>query len=176
MIINASKPIDGLNQYIHHFKLTDENNKELPNALYEMNLVQLVYLKIEEDDFDQLMYLFQNNRMWDKIKTDKKIEEAIIMHDRYMKSDEKFAAIQREKDRLALETYKKSQKRRQSWRQSINKNKSLNILLNLLTKKQINLSNDIINLIKNSSVDTVNQFIISIFDIESEEALKKYFK
>lgn len=176
MIINASKPIDGLNQYIHHFKLTDENNKELPNALYEMNLVQLVYLKIEEDDFDQLMYLFQNNRMWDKIKADKKIEEAIIIHDRYMKSDEKFAAIQREKDRLALETYKKSQNRRQSWRQSINKNKSLNILLNLLTKKQINLSNDIINLIKNSSVDTVNQFIISIFDIESEEALKKYFK
>ena len=108
MIINASKPIDGLNQYIHHFKLTDENNKELPNALYEMNLVQLVYLKIEEDDFDQLMYLFQNNRMWDKIKADKKIEEAIIIHDRYMKSDEKFAAIQREKDRLALETYKKS--------------------------------------------------------------------
>ena len=36
------------------------------------------------------------------------------MHDRYMKSDEKFAAIQREKDRLALETYKKSQNRRQS--------------------------------------------------------------
>lgn len=40
--------------------------------------------------FNQLMYLFKNEKVYDKMKVDKLVEEAIEMHKEYIAQDEKY--------------------------------------------------------------------------------------
>ncbi len=203
MIINTSKPLEGLNQYIHHFVMYDiENEVRLPNSLYEVYLVQLAYLNMEEikiEAFDELMYLFKNNQAYDKIEVHKNVVEAMTMHEEYMNSAQRLGAIQRERDEMARrmkaeremrEAKKigraegraeglaegraegKTEGRIEGLVQGEIKAKQETIM-HLYVKKLGSLSNDIQDKIRELNIEKLDELILSVFDIESEDELKK---
>lgn len=94
MIINAGKALKGYDKYKYEFVLYDKKNKkEYPHHRLKVTLIQLEYIdQILEDMsvFNQLMYLFKNEKAYDKIKADQLVEEAIEMHKEYIASDEKY--------------------------------------------------------------------------------------
>lgn len=117
MIINAGKPIRGLDGYIHHFEFYDKNhNVRLPYNISDIYIVQLEKLIMEEiekiEDFDELMYLFKTDEIYGKMNVGDRIKEAIAMHDEYMTSDERLAVIQRERDEWARNDYERSKKKK----------------------------------------------------------------
>ena len=126
LIINNSNPIKGLDHYIHHFQFYDHQRKvSLPYNLNEITIVQLAYLNMESIEikvFDELMYLFKYNRPYDKIKTDKKIMEAIEMHDNYKGSNEWILAAERERDEIArlsdLREWEEAKKGLEQWEET----------------------------------------------------------
>lgn len=94
MVINASKPLKGCTHYRHDFTLYDkEHGVEFPYNKMYITMIQLEYIEqvLEDmDAFNQLMYLFKNNEVYDKIKTDRRVEEAIEMHKEYIATDENY--------------------------------------------------------------------------------------
>ena len=94
MVINAGKPLKGYDQYKYEFVMYDKKNKkEYPDNRLKITLIQLEYIDQMLDDmsvFNQLMYLFKNEKAYDKIKADQLVEEAIEMHKEYIASDEKY--------------------------------------------------------------------------------------
>ena len=109
MIINAGRPIEGLDHYIHHFTYYDEEHKvKLPHAVSDIFIIQLEKLIMEEiekiENFDEIMYLFKTDRMYDKIEADRIVKEAIAMHDDYMISEERIAMMIKERDEWAQNT------------------------------------------------------------------------
>lgn len=53
----------------------------------KVTLIQLEHIDQVLDDmtvFNQLMYLFKNEKVYDKMKVDKLVEEAIEMHKEYI--------------------------------------------------------------------------------------------
>ena len=104
MIINNAKSLEGFSDYIHHFTINDEKTrKQLPYSLYEIYLIQPQYLdmeNIEIEEFDEFMYLFKNDRVYDKIEVHKNVQEAIAMHEEYLDSRERIAAIEREREEM----------------------------------------------------------------------------
>ena len=59
--------------------------------------------------FNQLMYLFKNEKAYDKIEPDKLVKEAIQMHDKYISSEESY---QEYLDRLDNEILLRSRDRK----------------------------------------------------------------
>ena len=186
MVINASSPIAGLDDYYYRFTLSDaKKGAEMPNGLYEMHLVQLAHLDMEKDadDFNQLMYLFKNGREYDKIEADRKIKEAVIMHDEYMKSEEVIAAIQRERDRLYEETrlYDARVEGLAEGRsiglvegETIGEEKAKKeMVIKLLAKKKIAVSKEVEERILNCSIEAADKISENIFEIENEEDVIK---
>ena len=106
MIINNASPLEGFDNYIHHFVMKDVySGKSFPYSLYEIYLVQLHYLDMENIDiqeFDEFMYLFKNDSAYDKMNVSKNVQEAIVMHDEYIESKERIAAIEREREEMIL--------------------------------------------------------------------------
>ena len=59
----------------------------------EITIIQLEYINQvinEMTSFNQLMYLFKNEKPYDKIEIDYRIKEAIQMHDKYISSEESY--------------------------------------------------------------------------------------
>lgn len=94
LIINAGKALKGYDKYKYEFVLYDkENQKEYPHHHLKVTLIQLEHIDQVLDDmsvFNQLMYLFKNEKVYDKMEADQLVEEAIEMHKEYIASDEKY--------------------------------------------------------------------------------------
>ena len=59
----------------------------------EITIIQLEYINQAINEMaisNQLMYLFKNEKPYDKIEIDYRIKGAIQMHDRYISSDESY--------------------------------------------------------------------------------------
>lgn len=94
LIINVAKPLEGCHYYRHDFVMYDkEHDVEFPNNKLYVTIIQLKYIEQVMDKmsaFDQMMYLFKNNRVYDKIETDRLVKEAVEMHKEYISSEENY--------------------------------------------------------------------------------------
>ena len=108
MIINNEKAMEGFANYIHHFTMNDnKTGNQLPHSLYEIFLIQPQYLDMEKiniEEFDEFMYLFKNDQVYDKIEVHKNVQEAVMMHEEYLDSRERIAAIEREREEMIIRT------------------------------------------------------------------------
>lgn len=71
----------------------DEHHIVYPFNRMEITIIQLEYINQvinEMTSFNQLMYLFKNEKPYDKIEIDYRIKEAIQMHDKYISSEESY--------------------------------------------------------------------------------------
>lgn len=106
MIINAANPLEGCHYYRHDFTMYDkEHGVELPNSKIFITIIQLKYIEqvMEKmDAFNQLMYLFQNDKVYDKIKADRLVKEAVEMHEKYISSEENYIEYWNRLDNLLL--------------------------------------------------------------------------
>ena len=174
MIINNSDPIEGLNEYRHHFTYYDEENRvELPHTVSEIYIVQTAYLykemekKGELGDFDQFMYLFKNNRVYDKIKPSRMIEEVIEMHKEYMDSNEAQMALEREREIYLKNTQIKDAK-------NIGKKQgTADTLIDILREKLKGMSKECEIMIREADIQKLNQLKKNIFKVKDEEEVKE---
>ena len=90
----------------------DEHHIVYPFNCAEITIIQLEYINQainEMTSFNQLMYLFKNEKPYDKIEPDKLVKEAIQMHDKYISSEESY---QEYLDRLDNEILLRSRDRK----------------------------------------------------------------
>ena len=94
LIISYGHILDNAPLYKYHFRIVDdEHHIVYPFNCAEITIIQLEYINQainEMTSFNQLMYLFKNEKPYDKIEIDYRIKEAIQMHDRYISSDESY--------------------------------------------------------------------------------------
>ena len=94
LIISYGHILDNAPLYKCHFRMVDdEHHIVYPFNRMEITIIQLEYINQvinEMTSFNQLMYLFKNEKPYDKIEIDYRIKEAIQMHDRYISSDESY--------------------------------------------------------------------------------------
>lgn len=123
--------------------------------------------------FNQLMYLFKNEKPYDKIEIDYRIKEAIQMHDKYISSDESY---QEYLDRLDNEILLRSRDRKIE-----EANNEIDHLLNR-TKENIvkyikmQFHEDISNFISTLSKQQILDIQDYLFDYTSIEELKNSVK
>lgn len=94
LIISYGHILDNAPYYKCHFKMIDDKHHIVyPFNRMEITIIQLEYIDQainEMTSFNQLMYLFKNEKPYDKIEVDYRIKEAIQMHDKYISSDESY--------------------------------------------------------------------------------------
>lgn len=123
--------------------------------------------------FNQLMYLFKNEKPYDKIEIDYRIKEAIQMHDKYISSDESY---QEYLDRLDNEILLRSRDRKIE-----EANNEIDNLLNRTKEniiKYINMQfhEDISNFISTLSKQQILDIQDRLFDYTSIKELKNSVK
>ncbi len=181
MIINASKPIEGLSEYIHHFELYDKQNQvSMPYSLFEVYIIQLAYLEMENiniEEFDELMYLFKNDKAYDKIEVHRNVLEAINMHIKFNMSEERYKALRRERDEMTRafrEQYALEQAEKEGMAQGITQGivqTKIEDFVCLYEKKLGTLSQTTKEKVAHLSVESINELMLLVFDIETEEEL-----
>ena len=94
LIISYGHILDNAPLYKYHFRIVDdEHHIVYPFNCAEITIIQLEYINQainEMTSFNQLMYLFKNEKPYDKIEIDYRIKEAIQMHDKYISSEESY--------------------------------------------------------------------------------------
>ena len=87
LIISYGHILDNAPLYKCYFRMVDdEHHIVYPFNRMEITIIQLEYINQvinEMTSFNQLMYLFKNEKPYDKIEIDYRIKEAIQMHDKY---------------------------------------------------------------------------------------------
>ena len=173
MIINASKPIKGLEKYIHHFELYDRKNHVcMPYSLFEVYIIQLAYLNMENiniEEFDELMYLFKNDEAYDKIKVHKNVQEAIQMHAKFNMSEERYEALRKERDEMTR-AFRQQYALEQAEKEGILKAK-IDDFISLYEKKFGSLSSSTKDKVSALSIEKLDELLLNVFDIETEEEL-----
>ena len=113
MIISYNHYLKDCPFYKCPFKMHDPiHHIDYPFNRQEITIIQLDYIDQVIDDmtsFNQLMYLFKNEKAYDKIEPDKLVKEAIQMHDKYISSEESY---QEYLDRLDNEILLRSRDRK----------------------------------------------------------------
>ena len=193
MIINTEKPIEGFCDYIHQFVMCDKKTgKQMPYSLYEIYLVQLHYLdmeKIEIEEFDEFMYLFKNDKVYDKIKVHKNVQEAVTMHEEYLDSRERIAAIEREREEMIRRTreymYKKAEE--EAYTNGMEKGMAegmekgmaqgmAKIIITSLTQRLGCLSDSLLEDIQNLSSEQLEKLSVHLFDIKTEKDILDFIQ
>ena len=154
----------------------DEHHIIYPFNHAEITIIQLEYINQainEMTSFNQLMYLFKNEKPYDKIEIDYRIKEAIQMHDKYMSSDESY---QEYLDRLDNEILLRSRDRKIE-----EANNEIDHLLNKTKEniiKYINMQfhKDISNFISTLSKQQILHIQDRLFDYTSIKELKNSVK
>ena len=94
LIISYGHILDNAPLYKCYFRMVDdEHHIVYPFNRMEITIIQLEYINQvinEMTSFNQLMYLFKNEKPYDKIEIDYRIKEAIQMHDKYISSEESY--------------------------------------------------------------------------------------
>ena len=156
--------------------IDDKHHIVYPFNRMEITIIQLEYIDQainEMTSFNQLMYLFKNEKPYDKIEVDYRIKEAIQMHDKYISSDESY---QEYLDRLDNEILLRSRDRKIE--------EANNEIDNLLSKtkeniiKYVNMQfhEDISDFISTLSKQQILDIQDCLFDYTSIEELKNSIK
>ena len=173
LIISYGHILDNAPYYKCHFKMIDDKHHIVyPFNRMEITIIQLEYIDQainEMTSFNQLMYLFKNEKPYDKIEVDYRIKEAIQMHDKYISSDESY---QEYLDRLDNEILLRSRDRKIE--------EANNEIDNLLSKtkeniiKYVNMQfhEDISDFISTLSKQQILDIQDCLFDYTSIEELK----
>ena len=177
LIISYGHILDNAPYYKCHFKMIDDKHHIVyPFNRMEITIIQLEYIDQAIDEmtsFNQLMYLFKNEKPYDKIEVDYRIKEAIQMHDKYISSDESY---QEYLDRLDNEILLRSRDRKIE--------EANNEIDNLLSKtkeniiKYVNMQfhEDISDFISTLSKQQILDIQDCLFDYTSIEELKNSIK
>ena len=177
LIISYGHILDNAPYYKCHFKMIDDKHHIVyPFNRMEITIIQLEYIDQainEMTSFNQLMYLFKNEKPYDKIEVDYRIKEAIQMHDKYISSDESY---QEYLDRLDNEILLRSRDRKIE--------EANNEIDNLLSKtkeniiKYVNMQfhEDISDFISTLSKQQILDIQDCLFDYTSIEELKNSIK
>ena len=157
----------------------DEHHIVYPFNRAEITIIQLEYINQainEMTSFNQLMYLFKNEKPYDKIEIDYRIKEAIQMHDRYISSDESYQEyldrldneiLLRSRDRKIEEANKKFEKANNEIDHLLSKAKE-----NIVKYIKMQFHEDISTLSKQQILDIQDH----LFDYTSIKELKNSVK
>ena len=161
----------------------DEHHIVYPFNRAEITIIQLEYINQainEMTSFNQLMYLFKNEKPYDKIEIDYRIKEAIQMHDRYISSDESYQEyldrldneiLLRSRDRKIEEANKKFEKANNEIDHLLSKAKE-----NIVKYIKMQFHEDISNFISTLSKQQILDIQDHLFDYTSIKELKNSVK
>ncbi len=156
----------------------DEHHIVYPFNRMEITIIQLEYINQvinEMTSFNQLMYLFKNEKPYDKIEIDYRIKEAIQMHDKYISSEESYLEyldrldneiLLRSRDRKIKEANQKVEEEKQKAEEANQKAEEANQKAEKEKKKAEEA---------NQRAEKANNEIDSILD-ETKESIIKYIK
>ena len=172
LIISYGHILDNAPLYKCHFRMVDdEHHIVYPFNRMEITIIQLEYINQvinEMTSFNQLMYLFKNEKPYDKIEIDYRIKEAIQMHDKYISSEESYLEYL---DRLDNEILLRSRDRKiKEANQKVEEEKQKAEEANQKAEKEKQKAEE-----ANQRAEKVNNEIDSILD-ETKESIIKYIK
>ncbi len=184
LIISYGHILDNAPLYKYHFRIVDdEHHIVYPFNCAEITIIQLEYINQainEMTSFNQLMYLFKNEKPYDKIEIDYRIKEAIQMHDRYISSDESYQEyldrldneiLLRSRDRKIEEANKKFEKANNEIDHLLSKAKE-----NIVKYIKMQFHEDISNFISTLSKQQILDIQDHLFDYTSIKELKNSVK
>lgn len=180
LIISYGHILDNAPYYKCHFKMIDDKHHIVyPFNRMEITIIQLEYIDQainEMTSFNQLMYLFKNEKPYDKIEVDYRIKEAIQMHDKYISSDESYQEylnrldneiLLRSRDRKIEETNKKFEKANNEIDNLLSKTKE-----NIIKYIKMQFHEDISDFISSLSKQQILNIQDHLYDYTSIEELK----
>ena len=180
LIISYGHILDNAPLYKCYFRMVDdEHHIVYPFNRMEITIIQLEYINQvinEMTSFNQLMYLFKNEKPYDKIEIDYRIKEAIQMHDRYISSDESYQEyldrldneiLLRSRDRKIEEANKKFEKANNEIDHLLSKAKE-----NIVKYIKMQFHEDISNFISALSKQQILDIQDHLFDYTSIKELK----
>ena len=205
LIISYGHILENTPYYKCHFeKVDDEHHIVYPFNRMEITIIQLEYINQvinEMTSFNQLMYLFKNEKPYDKIEIDYRIKEAIQMHDKYISSEESYLEyldrldneiLLRSRDRKIKEANQKAEKEKQKAEKEKQKaeeanqraEKANNEIDSILdeTKESIikyikmQFHEDISDFISTFSKQQIRNLQKHLYDFEEFEELKNYLQ
>lgn len=184
LIISYGHILDNAPYYKCHFKMIDDKHHIVyPFNRMEITIIQLEYIDQainEMTSFNQLMYLFKNEKPYDKIEVDYRIKEAIQMHDKYISSDESYQEylnrldneiLLRSRDRKIEEANKKFEKANNEIDNLLSKTKE-----NIIKYIKMQFHEDISNFISSLSKQQILNIQDHLYDYTSIEELKNSIK
>lgn len=186
LIISYGHILDNAPLYKCHFRMVDdEHHIVYPFNRMEITIIQLEYINQvinEMTSFNQLMYLFKNEKPYDKIEIDYRIKEAIQMHDKYISSEESYLEyldrldneiLLRSRDRKIKEANQKvveEKQKAEEANQKAEKEKQKAEEANQKAEKEKKKAEE-----ANQRAEKANNEIDSILD-ETKESIIKYIK
>ncbi len=184
LIISYGHILDNAPYYKCHFKMIDDKHHIVyPFNRMEITIIQLEYINQainEMTSFNQLMYLFKNEKPYDKIEVDYRIKEAIQMHDKYISSDESYQEylnrldneiLLRSRDRKIEEANKKFEKANNEIDNLLSKTKE-----NIIKYIKMQFHEDISDFISCLSKQQILNIQDHLYDYTSIEELKNSIK
>ena len=198
LIISYGHILDNAPLYKCHFRMVDdEHHIVYPFNRAEITIIQLEYINQainEMTSFNQLMYLFKNEKPYDKIEIDYRIKEAIQMHDRYISSEKSYLEyldrldneiLLRSRDRKIKEANQKAEKEKKKAEEANQRaEKANNEIDHLLSKAKENIvkyikmqfHEDISDFISTFSKQQIRNLQKHLYDFEEFEELKKHLQ
>ena len=198
LIISYGHILDNAPLYKYHFRIVDdEHHIVYPFNCAEITIIQLEYINQainEMTSFNQLMYLFKNEKPYDKIEIDYRIKEAIQMHDKYISSEESYLEyldrldneiLLRSRDRKIKEANQKAEKEKKKAEEANQRAEKANNEIDSIldeTKESIikyikmQFHEDISDFISTFSKQQIRNLQKHLYDFEEFEELKNYFQ
>ena len=198
LIISYGHILDNAPLYKCYFRMVDdEHHIVYPFNRMEITIIQLEYINQvinEMTSFNQLMYLFKNEKPYDKIEIDYRIKEAIQMHDKYISSEESYLEyldrldneiLLRSRDRKIKEANQKAEKKKKKAEEANQRAEKANNEIDSIldeTKESIikyikmQFHEDISDFISTFSKQQIRNLQKHLYDFEEFEELKNYFQ
>ena len=194
LIISYGHILDNAPLYKCYFRMVDI---VYPFNRMEITIIQLEYINQvinEMTSFNQLMYLFKNEKPYDKIEIDYRIKEAIQMHDKYISSEESYLEyldrldneiLLRSRDRKIKEANQKAEKEKKKAEEANQRAEKANNEIDSIldeTKESIikyikmQFHEDISDFISTFSKQQIRNLQKHLYDFEEFEELKNYFQ
>ena len=168
----------------------DEHHIVYPFNRMEITIIQLEYINQvinEMTSFNQLMYLFKNEKPYDKIEIDYRIKEAIQMHDKYISSEESYLEyldrldneiLLRSRDRKIKEAKQKAEEANQRAEKANNEIDSIldETKESIIKYIKMQFHEDISDFISTFSKQQIRNLQKHLYDFEEFEELKNYLQ
>lgn len=111
LILYTGKPIKKFNHYQHiiirgdfNYKVVLENQKAHTTLLQLRKMKEDLNMEIGLNKINQLAYLFMNNKPHENSEMCEEVEEAVQIHNKYMRNDEIIKGYELERERMVIKT------------------------------------------------------------------------